>query len=179
MPRLTNSNPKYRHHKPTASRKEYDRLIAEWLANGRRLGDGPSDVAVVELVAAYWKFAKDYYRGSDPSRGVLASLRLALGHLKRLYGRTAAVQFGPLVLKAVRESMVSAGWSRNYVNAQVGRIRRVGDSGEQHRRRGVFLHQRGCDHRRWRKFQFGRNAGRQPDYSVGGRHHSGEVTAVL
>ena len=103
MPRLTNSNPKYRKHRASgqavvtlsgrdfylgphgsaASRQEYDQLIGEWLANGRRLKGGTSDVTVVELVAAYWTHAKDYYRGSDPHSGILASLRLALGHLKR------------------------------------------------------------------------------------------------
>lgn len=145
MPRLTSSNPKYRKHRASgqalvtlngkdhylgphgtaASRNEYDRLIGEWLANGRRLKAGAADLAVVELIAAYWKHAKDYYRGSDPHSGVLASLRLALGHVKRLYGRTPAAEFGPLALKAVRESMVSAGWSRKYVNAQAGRVRRM------------------------------------------------------
>ncbi len=56
MPKLIHEPPKYRHHKPSgqaivtlngvahylgrwkskASRVEYDRLIGEWLANGRR-----------------------------------------------------------------------------------------------------------------------------------------------
>ena len=43
------------------SRAEYDRLIAEFLANGRQLR---SDIesTVVEIINAYRKFAERYYR---------------------------------------------------------------------------------------------------------------------
>ena len=78
--------PTYRHHKPSGravltidgkdfylgkwrseeSNLEYDRVIAEWLANGRRLptanGRGPClDLTVDELIAAYWRHARSYY----------------------------------------------------------------------------------------------------------------------
>jgi hypothetical protein len=69
--------PQYRRHKPSglavvtldardfylgpygtaASRAEYDRLVGEWLANGRRLpspGRPPAGLTVNELLAAYW-----------------------------------------------------------------------------------------------------------------------------
>ncbi|TWU13894.1 Phage integrase family protein [Symmachiella macrocystis] len=75
--------PSYRCHKPTgqavvniygrdlylgkwntaASRNDYDRLIAELLANGRRL-QCDADVTVVEVLNAYRKFAEGYYRES-------------------------------------------------------------------------------------------------------------------
>ena len=74
MPRLTNSLPKYRKHKASgqavvtidgkdyylgphgtkASRLEYDRLIGEWVQNGRKLPcNGNSSVTIVELIAAW------------------------------------------------------------------------------------------------------------------------------
>src|SRR4051794_21016656 len=73
--------PSYRLHKPTGqavvtiegrdlylrkhgsprSRAEYDRVIAEWLANGRRLAT-PSDLSVVELIRAYYRHFEGYYR---------------------------------------------------------------------------------------------------------------------
>ena len=85
--------PSYRRHKPTgqavvtidgrdfylgkhgslASRAEYDRLIAEWLANGRRLssasdGGGQADLTVSELLLAFLQFADGYYRkGGQPT----------------------------------------------------------------------------------------------------------------
>jgi hypothetical protein len=54
-------------------------------------------------------------------------------HLRTLFGETAVNDFGPLRLSAVRQAMVEAGWSRNWVNKQVGRLRlmfRVGVSWE-------------------------------------------------
>jgi hypothetical protein len=81
MPRPVDYTPKYRKHKQSgqaivtlngqdfllgphgtkASHLEYDRRIAEWIANGRRL-PSDDDVAVVEVINAYRKFAKGYYR---------------------------------------------------------------------------------------------------------------------
>ena len=43
------------------SKAEYDRLIAEFLANGRRL-QSDTDATVVEVLNAYRKFAENYYR---------------------------------------------------------------------------------------------------------------------
>src|SRR5262249_44760829 len=69
---------------------EYDRLIAEWLGNRRRLvpptaADG---LTVAELFLAYWQWAERYYRdehgelGQEPD-----NVRPALKPLRRLYGR--------------------------------------------------------------------------------------------
>ena len=93
MPKLTASNPKYRMHRAsgqavvtldgrdfylgphgsTASRQEYDRLIGEWLAAGRRLprqgGGDASDLTFVELVAGFWKHAQVYYHQPAAIRG--------------------------------------------------------------------------------------------------------------
>ena len=150
MPKLVHRNPAYCKHKAsgqaivtidgqdvylgphgtTASRREYDRIIGEWLANGRRLptqkpGAAPADTAVVELVNAYWKFARVYYKRESGEAGDLDCIRSLLRLLKDLYGRTNAGDFGPLRAKALREKMVAAGWSRSYVNAQMQRLRRV------------------------------------------------------
>jgi hypothetical protein len=85
MPRLSQSIPKYRQHKPSgrafvelagrryylgrygskASRLEYDRHIGEWLQNGRTSRpdtEDPRSLLIVELIVAYLKFAKGYYR---------------------------------------------------------------------------------------------------------------------
>ncbi len=147
MPRLTSQTPKCRKHKASgqavvtlngrdiylgahgtkASKQEYDRLIGEWLANGRRLAPRGSthDLAIVEVVNAFWKHAKECYFQPGGNNGELGSFRLVLHELKRLYGSTPAIDFGPLALQAVREAMVEAGWSRTYVNRQVGRIKQV------------------------------------------------------
>jgi hypothetical protein len=41
-----------------------------------------------------------------------------------------AAEFGPKALKACRSEMVKKDWSRNYVNAQVDRVRREDARGE-------------------------------------------------
>lgn len=151
MPKLLHRNPSYCRHKASgqaivtiegkdiylgphgtaASRAEYDRVIGEWLANGRRLprpaapGDAPADLQVVELIRDYWRHCKAYYRRDSGNRGDLDALKGALSLAKNLYGHTPVSEFGPKRLKAVREAMVGAGWSRSYTNAQVARLRRM------------------------------------------------------
>ncbi len=50
-------------YKTKASRAEYDRLIAEWLANGRLTPQHDDQaVTISELMAAYLRFATGYYR---------------------------------------------------------------------------------------------------------------------
>jgi integrase len=117
-------------HGTPESRAEYDRIIAEWLTTGRNRrgsGDaGPVGLSVGEMILAVWEQAKQHYRGPDGApTGELDNLRDALGPLRRLYGRTSAVAFGPLALRAVREEMIRSGLCRQTVNARVNRIRRA------------------------------------------------------
>jgi hypothetical protein len=83
MPRLSHALPKYRKHRGSGqavvslngrdfylgphntkvSKVEYDRLIGEWLANGRNpLHTTSQDILIVELCLRYWKFAQGYYQ---------------------------------------------------------------------------------------------------------------------
>jgi hypothetical protein len=82
-------------HGTPESRAEYDRLIAEWLANGRRLPGTPATpdgISVNELALAYWKWAVASYRWDE--RGG-QRLKYALRVVKNLYGHTPARRFGP------------------------------------------------------------------------------------
>ncbi|MBN2292168.1 MAG: site-specific integrase [Pirellulales bacterium] len=144
MPKSSSSRvPSYRRHKPTgqavvtingqdiylgkwnkaASKAEYDRLIAEFLANGRRL-HSEIESSVVEVINAYRKFAERYYRKNGEVTREYGCIKEALKIVRELYGRTNANDFGPLALKAVRQRMIDNGWSRGYVNKSIGRIRR-------------------------------------------------------
>lgn len=161
MPRLINGNPSYRKHRASgqavvtldgrdiylgphgtkASKVEYDRIIGEWLANGRRSPVVESELSVAELIEAYWAHAQKYYAvAAGSSSGELENIRSMLRRLRVLYGRTNAADFGPLSLKATRENMYQPttvndpktgkpiarpGWCRTRVNAQVGRVKRM------------------------------------------------------
>jgi hypothetical protein len=100
---------------PEAVRLEYDRLIAEWLANGRRrpAPDAPT-VSINELILAFWRHAEQHYRRDDgTSTSELGEFRYSLRPLRELYGPAPAAEFSPLKLKAVRQRMIDAGLCRN------------------------------------------------------------------
>ena len=82
-------------------------------------------VTVAEVMAAYIKYAKtDYSKGGRATVEYHQTVS-ALSHLRRLYGNTPAVEFGPQRLKVVRGSMIDADWCRVSINRQVSRIRRM------------------------------------------------------
>jgi integrase len=155
MPRLLRKLPSYRLHKPSGravvtldgrdhylgdfgtpeSRAEYDRLLAEWLADRRRrgvpAGSGSAtaplvDLTINELLLAFWHHAERHYRAPDgaPTRE-LDNYRDSLRPLKQLYGATLARAFSPLKLKALRATMIESGLSRGTINQRVGRIVRI------------------------------------------------------
>jgi integrase len=157
MPRVKSDYvPAYRQHRPTgravvtldgrdfylgtfgtrASKEEYDRLIAEWLANGRQLPGRPADLTVAELIGQYWHHVESYYRHPDGTpTGEVQAMRYALRPLNHLYGTTPVRDFDPASLKTVRELMIRGydhprygpqpALCRNQVNARVKRIRRA------------------------------------------------------
>jgi integrase len=135
------------------SRTEYARVIAEWVANGWcvpvTVTKAP-DLSVNELTLAYWRFVEGYYVKEGKPTSEQATIRDALRFVKQLYGHTAARDFGPLALKAVRQAMVEHpivrkykarnpdtgnvewrekllhhGLARRYINKQLGRIKRM------------------------------------------------------
>ncbi len=99
-------------HGTQASKNEYDRVTAEWLARGRTLPRDPdsSPLTVRELVLAYFKHAEARYKGPDgkPTREV-EHVRRSLKPVRVLYGTTPAKDFGPDQFEAVRGAMVREG----------------------------------------------------------------------
>src|SRR3954452_12064638 len=67
-------------HDTAESRARYDQAIAEWLANGRRLGT-LDELTVSGLVVRYLAHVDGLYRSNEPS-----NIRLALRPVQRLYG---------------------------------------------------------------------------------------------
>ena len=147
MPKLNGKYPSYRFHKNSRqaivtldgkdfylgefqseeSKREYDRLIQEWLAGGRRLiktADAEVSCCINDIAAAYDEWAEGYYRKADgsPTQEII-TLRQALKPLILLYGDTPAKNFGPIALKAVREKMIKKNWCRRHINTQISRIK--------------------------------------------------------
>jgi hypothetical protein len=113
-------------HGSPESREKYNRLIGEWLANGRRLPAPPSAYTVAMLLSAFWTHAQTHYRHADGSpTSEVDNYRDVLKPLRRLYGATLVANFGPLSLKALRGEMIRLGWCRTNINRHVARVRHV------------------------------------------------------
>jgi integrase len=145
MPRLKNATPKYRKHRASGqaivtiegqdfylgphgsrpSRREYERLVGEWLQNGRSLPAKPPTITIPELINAYRKHAEAYYVKDGQSTGTAENMRPVMRFLRRYYGDTPVGEFGPLALKSLRQRMIEDGQARKYVNENVDRIRRM------------------------------------------------------
>ena len=118
-------------HDTEESRLAYDRVIAEWLASGRRAEHTHEvtvkpTLSVNEVLLAFVEFAERYYRDGDQVSKEVVNFKLALRPVKQLYGHTSADQFGPLALKALRQHMIDVqDLCRKEVNKRIGRIKRV------------------------------------------------------
>ncbi len=141
------SLPSYRHHKATdqavvtfngfdhylgryntpQSKEEYGRVLAEFAATGR-VTKGTAEkapITVVEVLAAYWEYAKGYYVKNGKPTNELDAMRLVIRDCRLLYGRTPADEFGPLALKSVRQVWADRGQARTTVNKNARRLTRI------------------------------------------------------
>lgn len=147
MPRRTKSLPSYRLHRATgramvtingqdiylgkhntkASLHEYDRVIAEYLASGRRHSSdiNKKPATINQLILAYWKHSKGYYVKNGKPTSELAAVKTVLRPVRRLYGNQPPSDFGPLALKAIRETWIRAGHTRGTINKNIRRIVRA------------------------------------------------------
>lgn len=145
MPKKMPKTPSYRKHKVTgqavvtlggkdfylglhgskASKREYDRLISEWLANDRTLKNDGDDITITVLLAAYIRYAKNYYVRDGQLTREYASVKRAIKPVRKLYAKAEATDFGPLALKAVRQVLIDDGLSRKVINRHIFRIRAV------------------------------------------------------
>jgi integrase len=102
------------------------------------------------LILHYWRFVQGYYVKNGEPTSEQDTIRQALRFVRSLYGSTAAAQFGPLALKAIREAMIRhpvtrkvrvrdeqtgkarevqkvlrVGLARSHINKQVSRIKQM------------------------------------------------------
>lgn len=146
MPRLVQKLPAYRRHKKSGnavvtlggkdfylgpwksaqSKAEYQRLTREFHAGSGVHQADAAGLTVTELAAAFVRHAKGYYVTADGEPNTECKNFITL--LKRLgkaYGRTLAAEFGPLRLKAFRQSLIDEGHSRIHINHSINRVRHV------------------------------------------------------
>ncbi len=94
------------------SKERYHKLLAEWVANGRKpvLPESVREnggATVAELCEQYAVYAKGYYRSHDGTSGTeWENIRLVLRELAQLYGDGLVRDFGPVQLKTLRHTFV-------------------------------------------------------------------------
>jgi integrase len=114
------------------SHEKYARLIAEWRTHRKHLlpttAAGPATdrkLSVNELILAYWRHVEGYYVKDGRPTSEQDNIRQALRFVRRTYGTTTAVDFGPVALKNVRQAMIDAGRSRKLINKDLHRVRQM------------------------------------------------------
>ncbi len=147
MPTLKKALPKHRKHRASgqavvticgrdhylgkydseSSRSLYDKLTAQWVAEGRPRVSVPRNpsICVKELILAYCQYAEAYYVKDGEPTNEQTCIRTALKPVRKLYGDCPVTDFTPLALKACREEMIATGWCRRHINKQVCRIRQM------------------------------------------------------
>ena len=106
--------------------RNYHRVIAEWIANGRQLQIDPQHILVKEMLARFWLHAeKHYVRSNGRASSELGNYQVVIKFLKQLYADTNACEFGPMALRVIREQMVQKGWCRKSVNRMTGRVKSI------------------------------------------------------
>ncbi len=122
-------------HNSALSRAEYFRLKHEYFASGcsPTFGAKPDEISVTELLAGYKKHCQAYY-GDGPESEWLR-VKPVLMVLRKLYGPTNAIDFGPLQFEAVRSLLKEptvitkkdktkriVQRTRTYINSQMKRV---------------------------------------------------------
>ncbi len=117
------------------SKREYDRLIGEYIVSGRQKSFGvkKEELLLSELLVAYLKHAKQAY--GVTKRGEYYKVKLAIRPLRRLYGSSELLQFGVLQWKNVRQYVLDGKNgkegdpirvpTRRYVNTFMQRVTRI------------------------------------------------------
>jgi len=101
--------------------RRYFELCCTLREHGGQLPVEPERISVAEVVKLYFAHCRDYY---GPESKHLASVRISLEPLVKLYGDAKGVDFGPRSLKALRQRWIDAGLARKTVNDRTGDVKR-------------------------------------------------------
>ena len=133
--------PNYRHHKASgqafvelggrrfylgkhgskASREEYERRIAEYLANGRQLAPTQTKKGITcqELAVHFLEWAEGYYVKNGKQTETFGHHQRAIAPLVRHYGHESVNNFTPLSLVFLQKQWIETGYARLTVNRYV------------------------------------------------------------
>lgn len=81
--------------------------------------------ALVEVLAAYWEYAKSYYVKNGKPTNELDAIRIVVRDLRLLFGDESITEFGPAKLKSVRQLWIDRGQARPTINKNQRRLTRI------------------------------------------------------
>jgi len=105
-----------------ASRQEYDRAIAEFVANGRQPFHCPDEILVESLIV---RFLDHVEKNLNYTPATQSRVVRAVKVLNALYGKTAIVHFTASALKTLRQKFLDEGLSRITINNYITVIKQV------------------------------------------------------
>jgi len=106
----------------TASRQEYDRIIAEFVSNGRQPFAHPDIILIESLIVRYLNHVE---KEAGFSRSRRNTITIVLRVLDNFYGKQPVSSFGPSALKALRQRWIDDKKGRDTINVYVGIIKQV------------------------------------------------------
>lgn len=114
-------------HGSKASREEYERRIAEYLGNGRKLPPTRTKTGITcqELAVHFLEWAAGYYVKNGEPTATFPHCRNAISSLVKHYGLESANNFTPLSLVFLQEKWIEQGLGRQTVNRYVGIVRQA------------------------------------------------------
>lgn len=105
--------------------RNYDDLIEVWLDNNRQPIEKTKAPELCSLIEKYWEFCQTYYVKNGKPTDEQACVKIALRELNEQFPNERIDQFGPLKLEKYQHHLISKNNSRNYINSQTSRIRRM------------------------------------------------------
>ena len=113
------------HESDPASRQKYAAFLTEQQQSPAGVQAlPPKTCSVNEVCLAFLtKYATRYRRPDGNPSAEVDCFKSAIRILKPLFGETPAAEFGPVRLRVVRDAMIAAQWSRNFINKQIRRVR--------------------------------------------------------
>ena len=104
------------------SRREYDRIIGEFIANGRQPFHNPDEILIESLIIRFFDHIEKEQNYCDGSKSRFTHVLRRLNHL---YGKQLVSKFGPTALKAIRRQYLEEGLSLDTINGYIGTIKQV------------------------------------------------------
>jgi len=105
-----------------ASQQEYDRIIAEYVANGRQDFKEASDILIENLIVKFLDYVE---KERDYSKTAKAKIIRVVKTLIELYGKVPVSQFNSAALKTIRRCLLDRGLARVTINAYIGTVKQI------------------------------------------------------